>query len=242
VVKPDPMVQTDIPEDAVVIEMGNPDQTINFSQDFVAIVKITATTTPRIYYYNKDTDLYELAGKYGVKDGITYVQGGTVLAVEDGVYTIGLLLDHMSVYVSSTVSLLPAPPIPPTPDEGDDISSTTTTTTSTTTTSASTTRTRTTTSTTTTLQPVTTTATLITTTTPSTTTATLTTQTTSSTSIITATVSSLTTTLSSLTTQTTSQPSQGQATPTAVYWTIGIGGAALSIALLLFMISKRKGR
>jgi len=208
--------------------MGNPDQTINFSQDFVAIVKITATTNPHIYYYNKDTDLYELAGKYGVKDGITYVQGGTVLTVEDGVYTIGLLLDHMSVYVSSTVSLLPAPPIPPTPDKGDDISSTTTTTTSTTTTSASTTRTR--------------TATSTTTTTPSTTTATLTTQTTSSTSIITATVSSLTTTLSSLTTQTTSQPSQGQATPTAVYWTIGIGGSALLIAFLLFMVSKRKGR
>lgn len=118
VVKPDTTIQTDLPENAIVIEMGNPDQTINFSQDFVAVVTVTATSVPDIYYFNKDTGNYELAGKAGVKDGITYEPGGTVLGEEDGTYTIGLLLDHMSVYVASTVSLLPVPTPTPTPTPG----------------------------------------------------------------------------------------------------------------------------
>jgi hypothetical protein len=112
VVKPDTTVQTDLPEDAIVIEMGNPDQTINFSQDFVAVVKITATNIPDIYYFNKNNGRYELAGKAGVKDGISYEPGGTVLGEDNGTYTIGLLLDHMSVYVSSTTTLLAPTPNP----------------------------------------------------------------------------------------------------------------------------------
>jgi parallel beta-helix repeat protein len=117
VVKPDTTVQTTLHEEAIVIEMGNPDQTIIFNQDFVAIVRVTAASPPKIYYYNKTTDQYELAGKTGTKDGVYYVPGGTILTVEsisdtENIYTIGLLLDHMSVYVASTASLLP-PPQPP---------------------------------------------------------------------------------------------------------------------------------
>jgi hypothetical protein len=115
VVKPDTTIQTDLPGDAIVIEMGNPDQTINFNQDFVATVRVNATTVPDIYYLNKTTGKYELSGKSGTKDGITYEPGGTVLGFEDGVYTIGLLLDHMSVYVSSTITLIPIPTPHPTP-------------------------------------------------------------------------------------------------------------------------------
>ncbi len=119
VVKPDTTIQTDLPADAIVIEMGSTNQTINFNQDFVATMRVTATSTPKIYYFNKTTHLYELAGKAGVKDGITYRPGGTVLGLEDGVYTIGLLLDHMSVYVASIESLLAPTPTPtPTPGGG----------------------------------------------------------------------------------------------------------------------------
>ena len=123
VVKPEETLAADLPVDAIVIEMGNPEETINFDQDFVATVIVTADTEPDIYYYNKDTGEYELAGKAGTKDGISYVPGGTVLStvlgVEDNTYTIGLLLDHMSIYVASVASLLPPEPEPePTPIGG----------------------------------------------------------------------------------------------------------------------------
>ena len=113
VIKPDESVHTDLPEDAIVIEMGNPEQTIKFSQDFVATVKVTASSKPDIYYYNKDTGEYELAGETRAINGIVYVPGGTVLGLENSTYTIGLLLDHMSVYVASVKSLIPPPPTPP---------------------------------------------------------------------------------------------------------------------------------
>jgi len=110
VVKPDESVLTGLPEDAVVIEMGNPEETINFDHDFVATVTITASTEPDIYYYNKDTRAYELAGKTGTKDGVDYVPGGTKLGQENSTYTMGLLLDHMSVYIASVESLIPPAP------------------------------------------------------------------------------------------------------------------------------------
>lgn len=117
-VKPDPALHGDLPETAIVLEMGNPDQTIKFNQDFVATIKVTAPAAPQIYYLNKDTGNYELAGKAGDKDGVTYVAGGVVLNVEnisatENIYTIGLLLDHMSTYVASTENLLPPPVTPP---------------------------------------------------------------------------------------------------------------------------------
>ncbi|MBA7631613.1 hypothetical protein ES703_39146 [subsurface metagenome] len=99
VVKPDESVLTGLPEDAVVIEMGNPEKTIHFDQDFVATVTVTASAEPDIWYYNKDTGAYELAGKTGIKDGTHYVPGGTKLGQEDSTYTMGLLLDHMSNYI-----------------------------------------------------------------------------------------------------------------------------------------------
>ena len=77
VVKSDTTVNT-VPGDAVVIEMGNPDQTINFNQYLAVVISITFPSTPEIYYYNKDTGKYELAGKAGTKDGIVYVPGGTL--------------------------------------------------------------------------------------------------------------------------------------------------------------------
>lgn len=92
-------------EEAIVITMGNPDEKITFSNDFVVTVTLDSTNTsaPLIWYYNPSVGL-EIAGKDGVKDGITYVKGGTVLNTvnNNGVYTytIGLLLDHMSSYVA----------------------------------------------------------------------------------------------------------------------------------------------
>jgi len=100
VVKPDESVLTDLADDAVVIEMGNPEKTIDFDQDFVATVIITTPVEPVIWYYNKTTHVYELAGKAGTKDGIDYIPGGTKLGQEDSTYNMGLLLDHMSPYVA----------------------------------------------------------------------------------------------------------------------------------------------
>jgi hypothetical protein len=110
VVKPDTLAQASLPGDAVVIEMGNSQQTVTFNRDFTATVTITASTPPSIYYFNKSRNRYELAGKTGTLDGIDYLPGGTVLNQADGTYTISLLLDHMSVYIASTRSLLPVPP------------------------------------------------------------------------------------------------------------------------------------
>lgn len=109
VVKPDAAVQASLPGDAIVIEMGNPQQTVVFNRDFAATVTITTApgTAPSIYYYNKIRKNYELAGKTGTLDDISYVPGGIILNQANGTYTIGLLLDHMSVYVVSTRSLLP---------------------------------------------------------------------------------------------------------------------------------------
>ncbi len=108
--------QEELPDTAVVIEMGNPDQTINFDQNFVTTVRVESATEPDIYYFNKTTGKYELAGKNGEKDGTVYVPGGTVLVVENlngtSLYTIGLLMDHMSTYVASSENLLP-PSQPP---------------------------------------------------------------------------------------------------------------------------------
>jgi hypothetical protein len=93
-------------EDAVVITMGNPEEKISFSNDFVTIITLESTNAiaPLIWYYNPVSGL-EIAGKDGVKDGINYIKGGTVLntIVNDDssyTYTIGLLLDHMSSYVA----------------------------------------------------------------------------------------------------------------------------------------------
>ena len=104
--------QTDLPESATVIEMGNPSQTIWFDQDFVAVITVSSDTTPVIYYYDKSSLEYELAGKTGTLDGIAYVPGGVLLNTESisdtkNVYTIGLLLDHMSTYVASNTNLVP---------------------------------------------------------------------------------------------------------------------------------------
>jgi len=91
--------------DAIVITMGNPDEKISFSNDFVTTVTLESTNAkaPLIWYYKTD-GTFEIAGKDGVKDGVTYIKGGTVLNIvnNDGVYTytIGLLLDHMSSYVA----------------------------------------------------------------------------------------------------------------------------------------------
>jgi len=104
-VKPTEEIAAEAGADAVVITMGNPDQTIKFSNDFVTTVTLETTnaTAPLIWYYNPSSGL-EIAGKDGIKDGIHYLPGGVVLnTVNNGgiyTYTIGLLLDHMSSYVA----------------------------------------------------------------------------------------------------------------------------------------------
>jgi hypothetical protein len=119
VVKPDTEAHGDIPETAIVLEMGNPDQKINFSQPFVTTVRIEAEVRPDIYYLDKDTGKYTLAGITGTKDGVDYVPGGKLLATEEingtSVFTIGLLMDHMSTYVASSSDPNPAaaPPVAP---------------------------------------------------------------------------------------------------------------------------------
>ena len=105
VVKPDESILTGLAEDVIVIEMGNPEETIHFAQDFVATITVTSSTQPLIWYYNKATSSYELAGKTGTKDGVSYVPGGIVLNRAGTLYTVGLLLDHMSNYI---VGVLPA--------------------------------------------------------------------------------------------------------------------------------------
>jgi hypothetical protein len=115
VVKPDAEMKNTLPQTAVVIEMGNPEQQVNFSQDFTVEVTMAAGSRPYIYYRNKLTGQYELAGKSGTTEGIFYEPGGIVLGTAGDMYTIGLLLDHMSVYVAATTSLLPPPPPPAAP-------------------------------------------------------------------------------------------------------------------------------
>ena len=100
VVKPDESVLTDLAENALVMEMGNPEETLRFDQEFVVTIIVSYPAEPLIWYYNKDTGAYELAGKTGTKDGIDYVPGGTKLGQDDDIYTMGLLLDHMSPYVA----------------------------------------------------------------------------------------------------------------------------------------------
>ena len=111
VVKPDESVLTDLSENALVMEMGNPEETLRFDQEFVATITVPYFTQPLIWYYNKDTGAYELAGKTGTKDGIDYVPGGTKLSQEDGVYTMGLLLDHMSDFVAGVQPRITSTPL-----------------------------------------------------------------------------------------------------------------------------------
>ena len=104
-VKPTAEIEATAGSDAVVITMGNPNERINFSNDFVTTVTLETTnnTAPLIWYYNPSSGL-EIAGKDGTKDNVTYAKGGTLLnTVVNGstyIYTIGLLLDHMSSYVA----------------------------------------------------------------------------------------------------------------------------------------------
>ncbi len=124
VVKPDESVLTDLADNAVVIEMGNPEKTIHFDQDFVATIIITSDTEPVIWYYNKDTEAYELAGKTGTKDGIDYVPGGTKLNQENNTYIMGLLLDHMSPYIAGVIPHITSAPATATADVAFTISGT----------------------------------------------------------------------------------------------------------------------
>ena len=104
-VKPTDEITAKAGAGAVVITMGNSEETITFSNDFVTTVTLETTSTkaPLIWYYKANSTL-ELAGKAGAKDGVTYAVGGTVLnTVNNGsiyTYTIGLLMDHMSSYVA----------------------------------------------------------------------------------------------------------------------------------------------
>jgi len=89
-------------EHSVIIEMGNPDERIEFDQDFVVTLEIImsdAEATPVIWYYNRSEGTFELAGKNGEKDGVTYAPGGVVLGRVGNTYTMGVLTDHMSDYV-----------------------------------------------------------------------------------------------------------------------------------------------
>ncbi len=110
VVKPDKSVLTDLAENAIIIEMGNPVKTINFDRDFVTTVTVTALVQPVIWYYNKTTQAYELSGKTGTKDGVSYVPGGTKVGQAGNVYTMGLLLDHMSNIIAGVVPRITAAP------------------------------------------------------------------------------------------------------------------------------------
>lgn len=104
-VKPTEEIAAAAGDNSVVITMGNPNETINFSQNFVTTVTLETTNSsaPLIWYYNPSSGL-SIAGIEGDKDGVHYVPGGTVLnTVNNGgtyTHTIGLLLNHMSSYVA----------------------------------------------------------------------------------------------------------------------------------------------
>lgn len=89
---------------SVIIEMGNPTEKINFDTDFVVTVDLTADVQPIIWYYNRSTEEFELAGKEGFKDSVHFYPGGVALTsvVVDGetIWTMGFLTDHMSAYVA----------------------------------------------------------------------------------------------------------------------------------------------
>ena len=117
VVKPDESVLTHLADNAVVVEMGNPEETIHLDKDCVVRLVVTSSTQPLIWYYNKDTKAYELAGKDGTIGGVTYVQGGTKLGQDGNIYTMGVLLDHMSSYINGVKPTITSAPVEAIPGE-----------------------------------------------------------------------------------------------------------------------------
>ena len=95
-------------EDVVMFEMGSSEERIFLSGPMVVTLTITRSAdggAPRVYYLEAD-GTSSLAGIAGVRDGVGYVAGGTVLEVEEhepeegyDTYRIGLLIDHMSTFV-----------------------------------------------------------------------------------------------------------------------------------------------
>jgi len=111
VIEPDESVMTDLCGCAVVIDMGNPEETLNLSNDFITQLVLTAPHRPLVWYFNKTSQSYELAGIYGTVEGVSYTPGGIMLYQVGNVYTVGVLLDHMSSFatgVEPTITSFPA--------------------------------------------------------------------------------------------------------------------------------------
>jgi len=100
---------------AVVFTMGSATERLQLGDDQFLVVTVDITLSsdapePLIYYLEADNSI-TLAGVDGEKDGVSYLQGGAVLATRIDVpesgyttYTFGLMLDHMSTFVAGTLS------------------------------------------------------------------------------------------------------------------------------------------
>jgi len=100
---------------AVVFTMGSATERLELGDDQFLVVTVDITLSsdapePLIYYLEADNSV-TLAGVDGEKGGVSYLQGGAVLATQVDVpesgyttYTFGLMLDHMSTFVAGTLS------------------------------------------------------------------------------------------------------------------------------------------
>ena len=104
----------DDPSNAAVFHMGGVQQ-LFLGAGQTIFVRIEAAfldkgNKPSIYYLNAEGGL-ELAGINGTKHGVTVSRGGSILSEQADVpapgfktYTMGLLIDHMSIYAIGTVA------------------------------------------------------------------------------------------------------------------------------------------
>ncbi|MBI4339745.1 MAG: fibronectin type III domain-containing protein, partial [Chloroflexi bacterium] len=105
------------PPGAVGIELGLTDARVNLSSPVVMQVTVQGPTggaVPKVFLLltQGPPAVFELAGISGTVDGQSYVPGGTALGAVDlgngfTEYLLGLLLDHMSLFVPSEENLVP---------------------------------------------------------------------------------------------------------------------------------------
>jgi len=105
---------SEFPAGAVGIKLGLPEARVNLSTPVVMQVVMQGAVTPTVYLLvtQGPPAQFELAGITGIVDGISYAPGGTVLqktSLGSGQfeYLLGVLLNHFSVFVSSSTDLVP---------------------------------------------------------------------------------------------------------------------------------------
>jgi len=93
-------VYGELTDNALVFEIGNPDEPVYFDENIIVTFSIESTEAPGlVWYYNTSTGKFEPAGLTGTKDGVDFTPGGTLLSHVGDVYTIGILTNHLSPYV-----------------------------------------------------------------------------------------------------------------------------------------------